>query len=556
MKKLINVFILFCWVSAIGKTMTYEQQISNRIRYSASKGVMCAVKLKCSSALTARFYAKRGNKLAWVDQSGNLTSSGKNLVAAIDNATKDGFDPRVYHMRQIDKMAEMLQDVSDSKDANLVVNMDMTLTDGFLLYINNLVHGWQNGRRLYPNWPIAVKKVDIVKVAQSVVDKGDIDGALLDIAPKYRGYAKLREKLSEYYKVAANGGWQEIPDGDTLQKDAKGYRVYLLQKRLLISGELDSINKKGKFDATVESAVMAFQENNGLDNDGTVGAATLRALNVPVGDRIRQIELNMDRMRFLPDEYPSDYVLVNVPDYSLIAVESGNIALFSPVVTGKPKRQTCILNSKISMIELNPFWNIPPRIANEEILPELKSDPSFLQDNNITVFKSEGNSRYTTVNVKDINWRKVSAASGSNFRFRQNPGEGNALGKFKFIFANNCSIYLHDSNYPELFDESARGFSHGCIRVGQPMDLALYLLANNKNWDIDKLNSEIDASKHQFIKLNSAIPLYIIYLTAWYDDDSDFVQFRDDIYHFDQARRYPLYLPQQSVKTKNASNPI
>lgn len=537
----------------IAEDYVTNKQIANRIQYAKNKEIMCTARLKCKSPLLSKFYANRKNSLAWI-KDGELTASGLALVHAIESSNMDGLDPRTYHVIQIDRMVALLSESNSvAADSDLVSNLDITLTDGLLLYINNLVYGLQNGKKIYPDWPIANKKVDILDVADKISHTDDVTQALLNVGPKYPGYAKLREKLADYYRVAAIGGWETIPDGDTLQKGSKGDRVHLLQKRLYISGELDSIEDPGEFDSDLEKAVMQYQQNNGIDEDGAVGPQTLRALNVPVGSRIRQIELNMDRMRFLSDTHPARYVVVNVPDYSLETIEDGKIKLLSAVVVGKPDHKTCILNSDISTIELNPFWNIPSSIASKEMLPEIKANPKYLADNDIKVFKVEG-SKYSEIDPKSVDWKKIESGN-LNFRFRQNPGEDNALGKLKFIFPNNCSIYLHDSLYPELFDETKRGFSHGCIRVGDPVEFANFLLEPNKDWTDKKLNSELDAGTHKFVKLTNPVHLNIIYLTAWYDADDDYVEFRDDIYHFDKLSLYPLYLPKKNTKHRNASNP-
>jgi murein L,D-transpeptidase YcbB/YkuD len=191
-------------------------------------------------------------------------------------------------------------------------------------------------------------------------------------------------------------------------------------------------------------------------------------------------------------------------------------------------------------MEINPYWNIPVSIV-KEILPEIRKDPNYLADNGIKVFQVNSDNQYTAVDPKSIDWK--SDDSGIyNLRLREDPGEDNALGRFKFIFANNCGIYLHDSIAQSAFDETNRGLSHGCIRVAEVDDFANYLIKPN-GWDSKRLSTEVDSNRHQFVKLSSPTSLYVIYLTAWYDADTDFVQFRDDIYRYDKLSAYPLYLP-------------
>lgn len=552
MKKIVLVLILFGMsVTLYAEKFVTNKQLASRIQSARNKPIMCSDRVKCKSALLAEFYARRKYSLAWIKDD-SLTSSGSAVVSALRNSSMDGLDPRVYHIRQIERMLAKLQDSDTVVSDNLIISLDMMLTDGLLLYINNLVYGWQDGKKLYPQWPIAHKKIDLVDAADKMSITGDVDKILQDISPKYPQYLKLREKLADYYQVASvDGGWDTIPDGDTLQRGSKGDRVKLLQNRLYISGELASINHPGEFDSDLEKAVILYQENNGIDDDGIVGPETLRSLNVSVINRIRQIELNMDRMRFLPDNYPSRYVIVNIPDYSLQTFDDGKLKLLSPVVVGQPNKQTCILNSQIGTIEINPFWNVPSSIASKEILPVVKNNPKYFASNDIKVFKvTEG--QYNEIDPGTIDWKKIESGK-LNFRFRQNPGDINAMGKLKFMFPNACGIYLHDSPDPELFDETQRGFSHGCIRVGKPKDFAGFLLSQNDGWKEKKFSKELNSGKQQFVSIDKPVQLYIIYLTAWYDADEDFVQFRDDIYNLDKLSLYPVYLSKKVVKKSAAS---
>ncbi|MCE3268975.1 MAG: hypothetical protein K0R49_1227 [Burkholderiales bacterium] len=542
MKKLpLFITLVLSSVFANAKGVVTNKQVENRIKYAKNKQVLCAGDLVCKSSLLPKFYDERKYSLAWI-RGNRLSAHGAQVVEAIENSTRDGLDPRAYHIKQIRKMIEGLNSHKVPANPDELANLDLTVTDGLMLYMKNLAYGWQNPKELYPTWPGNRKKINLLKAADKIVTSNSINSVLLSISPKYPDYLKLREKLADYYQIAIkNHGWETIEEDDVLQEGAKGENVALLQKRLYVSGELSDLGNPGQFDSKLEKAVTLYQRNNGIDEDGIVGPQTLRSLNVPVGDRIRQIELNMDRMRFLPESYPVRYAIVNIPDYSLKTFKNGKLQMLSPVVVGKPGKQTCVLNSQITAVEINPFWNVPKSIATRETLPAIKADPKFLSDNDIKVFKvTDG--KYNEVDPSKINWKKIESAH-LNFRFRQNPGDDNAMGKLKFIFPNNCGIYLHDSPFPELFDETHRGFSHGCIRVGLPTDFAQFLVSPNKNWSLQSFNTLLNSGKNKLVKLSKPLPLYIIYLTAWYNAKEDFVQFRDDIYSYDKLSLYPLYLP-------------
>lgn len=549
MKKIINLFLMIITIVFVYSKV---YAVSDRLNIVKRDNIISGCKI-CKSPLLVEFYKKRDYKLAWV-KDGKLTKGGSSLVNMIQNSIDDGLDPSVYHIRQINNLVKQLNVSSDGDLFKTSANLDVILSDGMLLYMNNLAYGLYNGKKLYPTWPIAKKDYNLLKVAESSANSEDVSPIILSVAPKYSGYLGLRDKLDDYYKIASAGGWDAIPDGDTLKYGDRNERVQFLQDRLLDGGELTEIDNYGKFDKDTQKALITFQKNHGLDPDGNVGAATLRALNVPVATRIRQIELNMDRMRYLPDEFPSRYIMVNVPGYYLQIFDESNPVINSPVVVGQPpKHKTCILDSEINTIEVNPYWNIPSSIAAQDLLPQIKEDKSYLASTDTRVFKKT-KGVYQEVDPSSVDWEHVESKDllDLTYKFRQNPGSENQLGVLKFIFPNNCGIYLHDSLYTELFDDTNRGLSHGCVRVGDPLLVATFLLEKNKDLGSSDIKAKINSKKHEFIKIITPVKLYIIYLTAWYESGSDSVQFRDDIYGNDKISLYPLYLPK--IKHQNSDD--
>jgi murein L,D-transpeptidase YcbB/YkuD len=280
------------------------------------------------------------------------------------------------------------------------------------------------------------------------------------------------------------------------------------------------------FDSTMMKAVKNFQQRFGLTVDGVIGADMISELNVPLSYRIQEIMINMERSRWVPAEIGGDYLAVNIPEYMLHVYEGDSLKWECNVVVGSVANQTVIFNDKMKYIVFSPYWNIPSSIVAKEILPAAKRNPSYLNKKNMEVVSSGG-----VVDPYSIDWEKY---SGYKFPYtiRQKPGPNNSLGRVKFIFPNNYNIYLHDTPSKSLFEESSRAFSHGCIRVGEPLRLAEYLLRNDSTWTHDKIVQAMNSGKETTVTLQKTVPVFIAYFTAWVDRKGR-INFRKDIYGHD-----------------------
>jgi murein L,D-transpeptidase YcbB/YkuD len=306
-----------------------------------------------------------------------------------------------------------------------------------------------------------------------------------------------------------------------------------LRKRLLSEG-YPIINKgspENIFDEELEHAVLHFQKLHGLKQDGIVGFYTLKDLNVPIKDRIRQIELNLERLRWISGNLGKRYVKVNIADFTLDVVESHKNILHMKVVVGKPFWNTPVFSEKIRYLVLNPAWNIPRSIAISEVIPSIQKDPSYLAKKNMKVLKGWGKNE-EEISPESIDWESVHANNFA-YRFRQEPGSLNPLGSIKFMFPNKFGVYLHDTQSKSLFERNIRSFSHGCIRLEQPVELAEYLLKNDPKWSKARIITEIRKAGTQQIRLPEPVNIHILYLTAWVDAEG-FLNFRTDIYGRDK----------------------
>jgi murein L,D-transpeptidase YcbB/YkuD len=284
------------------------------------------------------------------------------------------------------------------------------------------------------------------------------------------------------------------------------------------------------FDESLEHAVQIAQQRHGLLVDGVVGPQTRVALNVSVQERIRQLALNMERWRQNFRERGERYVLVNIPGYSLDVVNKGQSEIRMRVVVGKPSWRTPSFQSTITQVVVNPYWSVPSGITKKEILPQVRKNPMYLRDQNMEVLDGWG-ATARTVDPTQIDWDHLTS-SRFPYRFRQRPGPQNALGRVKFNFPNIHNVYLHDTPAHRLFAKPKRAFSHGCIRVENPLELALYLLQDNPTWTLEHLQKTIQGGTQRYVNLPTPIDVHIVYQTAWVDDN-DIIQFRHDIYSYD-----------------------
>ncbi|MEW6109053.1 MAG: L,D-transpeptidase family protein [Nitrospirota bacterium] len=367
---------------------------------------------------------------------------------------------------------------------------------------------------------------------------------LQGLLPQQDNYSKLKQALSQYNKIMEKGGWPVISGGQTLKKGMQDKRIHEIRYRLGVSGDLDSseIQKGDFFDEALEEAVIRFQKRHGLAADGIAGPAFLKALNVTAEERIRQIELNLERLRWISRDLGRRYVAVNIADFELDVVEDGHIIISMKVIVGKAYWHTPVFSENMTYLVLNPAWNVPKSIAVKEIIPKVRKDPEYLEKNNMKILKGWGKDQIE-ISPHAINWAELSPGAFT-YRFRQEPGPQNPLGRIKFMFPNRFNVYLHDTPYKALYEKKVRTFSHGCIRIEKPIELAEYLLKGDPNWSREKILAAIDEKTTRNIPIPEPIKVYILYLTAWVDEYG-VLQFRDDIYGRDRVlykalRKNPL----------------
>ncbi len=342
---------------------------------------------------------------------------------------------------------------------------------------------------------------------------------------------KIYKVLEQYKKIASEGGWQVIPDGNRLKRGDFKERVVFLRNRLILSGDLKQEDNKEwlQFDDRLETAVKVFQKRHGLHDNGIVGIDTIQALNVSVQERVHQIEMNVDRMELFPENPGKKYILVNIPDFKLIVINNKVTELDIRIIVGKVSKPTPQLKSKIYYLVLNPAWNIPFNIAVNTHLPLINKNPYYFTCKDIKVFKGWGSNK-KEYDPQLINWNLLNK-SNFNYRLVQQPGPDNPMGQVKFKFPNSFSVCLHGTPDKYLFMNKKRAFSSGCIRLEEPVKLAVNLLKNSISEK--KIYEIIKNNNMKTIELDEPLPIYLVYYTAWVSNKA-VVNFRNDIYNYDK----------------------
>ena len=463
------------------------------------------------------FYAKRGFQPVWSSSRGPRPQA-KALIDAIPALGADGLDIRRYQPARLAAFVEEVRKTKSFDDPQAqrrLADLDMELTYTYLSLAAHLANGRLQPEKLHVEWYTKPRSVDLdARLGQALEadDAGKIVRIFHLLTPPYPAYARLHNALAGYREIMARGGWGAVPPGPPLKAGDRGPRIAALRARLAASGDLPASAvppSSDFFDGALSAAVSHFQQRHGLEATGKVDPDTLAELNVPVEDRIRQLQVNMERWRWMPASLGDRCVLVNVPRFQLDVVEGPRTVMTMKVIVGKDQSRTPAFSDKMSYIEVNPYWNVPDTIAKAEILPKLDSDPGYLASHNMEYVGESGSPR-----------------------LRQRPGGDNPLGKLKFMFPNDFDIYLHDTPSGHLFAQQERDFSHGCIRIEKPFDLAVYLLKGDQKWTPEAIQAAIDSGENQTISLPRPLPVHILYWTAWVDPDGT-VELRKDIYGHD-----------------------
>lgn len=481
-------------------------------------------------------YHDNGLQPFWI-KNGKPGSRAADLLAVLDDAESHGLDPDSYYVDKIHKYWE-------SKDTASLVKLDILLTVGMMRYVADQREGRIEPREIDPKLFATARdaEIDWDVLKQEAFEAQDMKAFLGQQVPPSPQYSELRKKLSEYRRIASKGGWPTISEGKTLKPEMEDQRVAMVRQRLAATGELSTENMSSAiFDESLVEVVKQFQNRHNLNSDGVVGKQTLAVMNVSVAERIEQIIINMERYRWLKRFNDDRLVAVNIAGFRAVAGKPGKFDLSMPVIVGKTYHATPVFSEMIKYVEFNPFWNLPASIARTETLPKLKKDPLYLQKNNMRIFQGweEG---APELDSTTMDWSNISAKDMNRYRVRQDPGPNNALGTLKIMFPNKYSVYLHDTPAHGLFKQERRAFSHGCIRMSRPAEMAAWVLGGaEKGWSLERVNEIVKKRERKVVVLDEPIPVYILYRTTFVNPEDNMLYLYEDIYGRDKLLAKALF---------------
>jgi murein L,D-transpeptidase YcbB/YkuD len=488
--------------------------------------------------LLQEFYGSYGNALPWV-RGMQPTPQAQQIIAVLFQADQKGLNPEDYDAsRWADRLAKLRPATPLPSEAD-AARLDLALTVCIMRYISDLHIGKVNPKHFEFGFDIQAKKYDLPQfLKEDVVDAVNVANILVQVEPPYPGYRRTIQALDTYLDLAKKYDGKPLPAVTKTVAPGDSYAgVPQLAVLLRLLGDLpananvppDSI----VYQAPLIDAVKSFQNRHGRNPDGRIAAQTLADLNVPLATRVRQMQLTLERWRWLPLSYNAAPIVVNIPEFHMRAYdESFRIGVTMNVVVGKAfDHSTPVFEDSMAYVVFRPYWNVPYSIAKSEMFSKIARDPNYLTTRGFEVV----NSRQEPVTAGPVTNDVLERLRAGKLFVRQLPGPKNSLGLVKFIFPNDYNVYMHDSPEQQLFSRSRRDFSHGCIRLERPADLAVWVLRNNPGWSAEKVRAAMTSgTNNQQVNLTHPVPVLIVYATVIVGADGT-VHFYDDIYGHDAA---------------------
>jgi len=486
-------------------------------------------------ASVSDFYAHHSCEPVWLGEK-SRDGFAQATLQLIAQASVDGLNPEKYHYSFLRAELDALSNANTffpNSDVDELLRFDVTMTDAILALAKDLRYGIFDRSTLKYSWNVDNEEVDLVLLLSEAINNEGIQPYIESQTPSHPQYQKLKAAYGVYKHLAEAHQKTIIPTLETRPELGDSSAAVAALRSLLNfyypMGEYENDGSKFNpaiYDSTLLEKVQEFQWQHGLKPDGVIGKLTLSALNTSWADRIKQIEVNMERWRWCHRQWPDHHLLINIPAYQLQAYKMDSLSFEQNVVVGSRFNRTPVFQDTITFVDFNPYWNLPFSIASKEILPKLKKNPHYLYHQNMHLFE-DGNK----VDPYTIDWSQVDRKTFP-FKIRQLPGAKNALGRLKFLFPNKYSIYLHDTPSRRPFTETIRAFSHGCVRLKDPIRFAEYAMASS-GYNGSKIRKTLDKKENKRVALTEGLPVYLLYFTTWVDSENN-LRFQPDVYKRDR----------------------
>ncbi len=439
----------------------------------------------------------------WFDRKG-VVEYGNSLYSKVKDLEDEGISSVFPYQKNIDDIFE-----DDIKNIRKNTDAELLLTSLYLFYVDKVYKGIDPKTTTNIGWLLPRKAISYTGLLDSIISDNKLQQE--DSLILFNQYYKLRDVLKRYRAIEQKGGWNPIdpdPEIKAYKPNDTAKAIQQIREHLFIAGDLKQNNRSNRYDTEMVTAIKNFQLRNGFKPDSLILPEHIQAMNVPIGERIKTIVVNMERCRYIsPEIFNSrEFIFVNIPSYEMNFLREGKSEFNSPVVVGESMTKTVIFGGKMSYIVFSPYWNLPKTIIEKEIKPGIEKDKNYLESHN-------------------MEW--------NNGKVRQKPGKNNSLGLVKFMFPNSNDIYLHDTPAKSLFKKDDRALSHGCIRVQKARELAIKILKDNEKWTQEKIDAAMNAGEESIAGLKNKIPVYIGYFTAWVDEQGE-INFYKDVYERDE----------------------
>lgn len=518
----ILILVLFLALAVPCAAQTIQESLRIRVEHlhDAESAAVRGARLRREEAVT-HFFQARGFEPAWT-----IPAAANEILAAIRDSASDGLNPADYHLDRIQALLGAPKRAADEE-----ADLQLLLSDAVAALVDDVRYGKVRPVTLDRRWNVDPREgaPPLESELAALASAPSVAPAIEARKPDHFIYRGLKHALAEMRAIESAGGWPIVPAGPSLKPGAKDPRVLLVRKRLIATGELAagaSVDSE-MYDAELEAAVKHFQADHRLTADGAIGRSTLDAMNVTAKGRVDQVRVNLERARWVLGGLRDTFLLVNLPAFKVYYIRDRKNAWETRSQVGREARQTPSFRADITYLVFNPDWTVPPTILAKDVLAGMKKGENTVARKGLTILDREGR----RVSPASIDWQAVSA-KGFPYTLRQPPGPDNALGRVKFIFPNEHTVFLHDTPSRELFRADHRTFSSGCIRIEHPLELAERLLAGQDDWTPAKIQQAVESGKSQTVFLREPLPILIVYWTVSVGASGE-PRYAKDVYNLD-----------------------